>query len=202
MEAQRIDEKKTHNQLIPLDINLLNTLKSVCKIITNKAEGSGFLIKLNKNMKDLYCLMTNEHIISKEMINLKQKIIIYYDMENKNREIILDKRKRFINEFTNIGIDITIIEIIKEDKIKEKYFLLPYLGDDIINKNIYIIQYPDSKLSYSKGKIIKIHKNEIIHDVSTELGSSGSPIFIENTKCVLEYINKEILKKKKIMVIY
>ena len=64
-----IRDKKLENKLENNDI------KSICKIITNKGIGIGFLIKLYRNKKVFYCLMTNEHIITKEMINLNEKIM-------------------------------------------------------------------------------------------------------------------------------
>ena len=192
----KINEGITQNPLNKIDINLYNVIKSVCKIIASNTIGTGFFIKLYKDNKEFYCLMTNEHIITKDMIDAKQKITIIYDTTNKNKEIILNKDERYIKEYTNMDIDVTIIEIIKEDKIKEKYFLLPNIEDKILlNKNIYIVQYPHGDLSYSKGKILKIEKNEITHDVSTNEGSSGSPIFLENTKGVIG-IHKQSYKGK------
>ena len=92
----------------------------------------------------------------------------------------------------------TIIEIKIEDKIKDKYFLLPNINNNIeyINKEIYIVQYPKgNKLSYSEGKIININNNELIHDASTTSGSSGSPILIKNTIEVIG-IHKQGSNKK------
>lgn len=40
--------------------------KSLCKIKTFGQAGSGFLINLEKGYEPLYCLMTNEHVVSKE----------------------------------------------------------------------------------------------------------------------------------------
>ena len=191
-------EIDTGHPLISIDVNLFNVIKSVCKIITNKGTGTGFLIKLYKDKKEFYCLMTNEHIITKEMINLKEKIYIFYDAQNERNEIILNTNERYIKEYKDIELDITIIEIIKEDNINKKYFLLPYIEDyNEINNNIYIVQFPYGNLSYSKGKILKIDKYEIIHDVHTETGSSGSPIFLENTTRVIG-IHKEGDKLNKI----
>ena len=92
----------------------------------------------------------------------------------------------------------TIIEIKIEDKIKDKYFLLPNINNNIeyINKEIYIVQYPKgNKLSYSEAKIININNNELIHDASTTSGSLGSPILIKNTIEVIG-IHKQGSNKK------
>ena len=41
--------------------------KSVCKLIVPPNQlGSGFLIKFSKGEKEFYCLMTNEHVVTKK----------------------------------------------------------------------------------------------------------------------------------------
>ena len=178
----RINEVEIKDKPIKeVDINLTKVLKSVCKIINENKVGTGFLIKLYKDEKELNCLMSNEHVITKEMIELNKIIDIKYNYEEKWIKIKLDENERYI--LYNKKMDVTIIEI-KKDEIKDKYFLLPNINNNIeyINKDIYIVQYPEgNKLSYSEGKIIKINNNEIIYDASTKSGSSGSPILLINT---------------------
>ena len=166
--------------------NLYKVSKSICKIKTSKNVGSGFLIMLYKRNNPFYCLMTNEHVIKKE-IELKGKIEVYYDNQSKRIEIDLYREERYIKDYIYLDIDAIIIEIKKEDKINEDYFLLPnieyingYRGYE--NKEIYIPQYPGGgELSYSKGKIKTIDNYEFSHLASTKRGSSGSPIFIDGT---------------------
>ena len=199
-ENERIDEVLTNNNLTKINLNLYTVIKSVCKIITNDEKiGTGFFIKLYRNNKEFFCLMTNEHVITRELINLNEKIIIYYDAENERNDIILNKKERFIKDYKDINIDVTIIEILKKDNIDKKYFLLPYIGEyaTLTNENIYIVQFPCGDLSYSNGKILKIDKYEITHDVDTLNGSSGSPILLENTTRVLG-IHKQGHRFKKI----
>ena len=63
-----------------LDQSITQTSKSLCKItISSRKMSSGFLIQLFKGQKEFYCLMTNEHVITKKMI--EQKI-------NKNRYLL------------------------------------------------------------------------------------------------------------------
>ena len=95
-------------------------------------------------------------------------------------------------------MDFTIVEMIADDKIKDKYFLLPNINNiDYINKDIYIVQFPEGKkLSYSNGKIKDVNNFEIIYDASTKSGSSGSPILIKNTTEVIG-IHKQGSNKKK-----
>ena len=161
--------------------------KSICKIITSKNGGTGFLIKLYKGNKPFYCLMTNEHVILKEIIELKEKIEIYYDNEYERIEIELNKEERYIKDYKYMDIDVIIIEIKKEDNINKDYFLLPNIEyknikEEYENKVIYIPQYPEGcELSNSKGRIKEINNYEFSNLASTKKGSSGSPIFLEGT---------------------
>ncbi len=186
---------KKHN-IEEIDMDLYGVVNSICKIIINlpnniRIFGSGFLIKLYKNINPLFCLMTNEHVIKKTYIEQNQSIEIYYHNQAKNIKIKLDKKERFIRDFRDIDLDVIIIEILSKDNIKEDYFLLPNIDyinkyNNLINSKIYIPQFPElEKLSNSKGKIIKINKNEFSHDACTKQGSSGSPILLQNTKNVI-----------------
>ena len=140
-------------ELIPID-SIVPATKSLCKIITNYRIASGFLIKLFKGEENFYCLISNEHIITKNMIKNKEKITFLYDSERKRKEIYLNNEERYIKDFRDINIDATVVEILKEDKIDKEYYLLPYI-DYIYDKNklkekeITIIQYPNGKLCYS-----------------------------------------------------
>ena len=70
------------SQLITIPKSIM-ALKSICKIKIANQTSSGFLLKLFKNEEDFFCLITNEHVITKEMISNKDKIEFYYDDENK-----------------------------------------------------------------------------------------------------------------------
>jgi len=177
-------ETKT-SEIKEIDVNLNESCKSICKIIYQNNFGTGFFVKLYNHDKELLCLMSNEHVIRKDMIESKETINIKYNYEKKWLKIKLDEKERFIKY--DKTMDFTIVEIKPEDKIKEKYFLLPCLNDiDYINKDIYIVQYPEGKnLSYSQGKIKTIDDYELIYDASTKSGSSGSPILLKNTTEVI-----------------
>ena len=112
-----------NNPIIPIPETVITATKSLCKILAGNKVSSGFLIKLFIGEEDFFCLMTNEHIITKDLIENKEKIKFYYDNESKMREIYLNNKERFIKEFTYLDLDITVIEIIYEDKIEEQYFL-------------------------------------------------------------------------------
>lgn len=68
----RINEIKIPNSnLNPINI-LYDACKSTVKIISLFGIGSGFFIELEKNNKPFYCLMSNEHVITKDMIESKK----------------------------------------------------------------------------------------------------------------------------------
>ena len=132
------------------------------------------------------------------MVESNEFIDVYYNYEDKWIKIKLDKIQRLIKY--DLEKDFTIIEIIPNDKIKEKYFLLPDIKQNqmtYINEDIYIVQYPEGKnLSFSEGKIQKIDNYDFIYDASTKPGSSGSPILLKNTTKVIG-IHKKGNKKNK-----
>ena len=69
------------NPLQRIDPAIAKVEKSLCKIIfTPKLLGSGFLIHLFKIDQPFYCLMTNEHVVTKKMIEEKKTIDIYYNI--------------------------------------------------------------------------------------------------------------------------
>ena len=145
-ENEIVNEVETKNSEIKkIDVNLHEVCKSICKIIYKNTFGTGFFVKLYKEGKELLCLMTNEHVITKEMIESNVVIDVKYDYEKKWIQIKLDEKERYMNY--NKKMDISIVEIEPNDKIKEKYFLLPNINSiNYINKDIYIVQFPGGKI--------------------------------------------------------
>ena len=195
IENNLIKEVKIKDsELKSLNYNINKVSPSICKIITNTFVGTGCLIKLNINNNILFCLLTNEHVVDREMIKNKENIKLKYDYELKGINIQLDNKKRLIKDFVDIEIDATIVEILPEDNIEEYYFLEPENNNikNIINNPIYIPQYPHgNKFCYSTGFIKDIKDNEITYNATTKEGSSGSPIFLENSIKVIG-IHKEV----------
>ena len=173
-----------------INVSVNEVCPSICKIETDRVIGTGFLIKLEKNNRPLFCLMTNEHIIKDEMVENKNVIDVLYNNKKNEIKIKLDKYKRFIKSFRDINIDCQIVEILKEDEIDEKIFLLPSINyrnnfNEFKDKKIYILQYPEGELKYSYGEIKYINNYEFHYNVSTSYGSSGSPIFLQDTTRVI-----------------
>jgi V8-like Glu-specific endopeptidase len=181
------------SDITEIDGCLYGVCKSICKIISSTKSGTGFLIKLYKGNEEFYCLMTNEHVIDKEMVKSNDKIKVFYDNQTKMIPIILNEKERFIRDYQYICIDLTVVEILDKDNINKDYFLLPDLEyvngyEQYKDKEIYVTQFPKGgKLSFSRGKIKEIdnYSYEFSHIASTEHGSSGSPIFIKETTKVV-----------------
>ena len=76
-----------------------------------------------------------------------------------------------------------MVEILPKDDIYKDYFLLPYIFldyNELINKMVTIIQYPNGKdLEYSTGIIKEINENEFTHLASTKKSSSASPVVMK-----------------------
>ena len=188
-----VNEVIADNELIEADKNLIEVYPSVCKIRFKNLTGTGFFIKLYKNSKELFCLLTNEHVIKEKFIETTETIYIYYEIEKRYIMIKLNPKERFIECYKDM--DVTLIEIIKNDKIDEKYFLIPNYDNISINQEIYIPQFPEGKLSYSYGIIKEINNFNLTHNAGTYYGSSGSPILLKGTTKVIGIHKKGDLDK-------
>jgi len=159
--------------------------------------GTGFFIKLNIKNKIRRFLMTCHHVIKEKFIMENISIKLYYGKyyEEENLEIKLNRNKRYIKCFDK-PVDITLIEILEEDNIKENKFLLPELNykngyNTYLNNYFYLAGYPQKKQieierSISSGKITKIlDELEFEHSLDTGPGNSGSPICLASNLFVV-----------------
>ena len=188
---ERINEKLT-TPFSEINKDYYEISNSVCKIrieLKNGIiKGTGFFLEFLACGEVFRCLISNEHVIQKNLINNNTIIYILYDNEKKTANIKLNKQERYIKDFKDSKLDITVVEILKEDNIPKKYFLTEgHIANDRLNDSeICILGYPEGgEIKMSKGKITKIDGYEFTHLASTEVGSSGSPIFMEKTGLVL-----------------
>lgn len=160
---------------------------SICKIRImgfKEVIGSGFFLDLTR-LINKKCLVTNNHVITKELIDAKADIIIE---TNKTNNIKLDIKERLIKNFEEYDkeCDISIIEILDKDKINDGIRYLDYDPNyyrgynQYIHKDIFILHYAlgmGSQLSL--GKIIRLKGSfSFEHNLDTDNGSSGSPIIL------------------------
>ena len=98
--------------------------KSICEIFKDKGYGSGFFCKIKySNQSNEIYLITNNHVITKDMLINKENIEI--KLNNKEISILLNLNRRI---WTNEEIDFTCIEILKDDDIIE--IINPFEIDD------------------------------------------------------------------------
>ena len=191
-----IEEISIKDALSPVSIKsteiILDQMKNcVCKIHKGKINGTGFFIRISYNNKLYDLLVTNNHVLKEQDINTGKIISISLNNEQISKEIKIDSNRK---KYTNKNLDVTIIEIKKEDNINN--FLL--LDDRILNKDIknynniyeneslYILNYINGKdMFVSYGILNNIEDNKIIHKCNTDSGSSGSPIILLNNNKVI-----------------
>ena len=128
------------------------------------------IIKTKKGKKDFYCLVTCEHVITKDMIEKKKTI--YIENSYKPFTIILDKTKRLIRDYTYMKVDATLIEIFPEKlNIPKKIFLSPdrkFMNkyDTFNNLEVYIAHFPlDSELKINFFIFLELLYHEYIREV-------------------------------------
>jgi len=169
--------------------------KSICKIrieLENEKgktiKGTGFFLHFVVCGEDFNCLISNDHVIKRDLININTIIYISYDNEKRVTNIKLNIKERYIKNFKDDNLDITVVEILEKDNIPSKYFLNEghIANDRLINSEIYVLGYPETgELKMSKGIIKNINNYEFTHLASTKEGLSGSPIFMEKSGLVL-----------------
>ena len=116
------------------------------------------------------------------VLNIKFQKSVFNSSYNTSKKDIKITQDREV--FTNKELDYTCIQLFESDGIKDYFSIEPklfkYDDKNFLEKNdIFILQFPNGNdLSFSYGKILKIKENDniIIHNASTDHGSSGSPI--------------------------
>ena len=77
-----------------LNIKLIKMLsekleKSICEIIKKNGYGTGFFSKIKYKNNEIYCLITNNHVITEKMLN---KEYIKIKIKSKIKKIYLNKK--------------------------------------------------------------------------------------------------------------
>ena len=171
---------------------ILDQMKNkVCKIKNEKGKGTGFFCFISYlNSKKMPTLITNNHVINRDILIKDKTIMVSINIDTKNIYISLDDNRKI---YTSEKYDITIIEI---KPYKDKIFEFLEIDEEIFeinpiynNESIYIIQYPkyvnEQKVVVSYGVIKDILNNDISYFCNTDYGSSGSPIFnLSNNKII------------------
>ena len=192
MDRKKEKELKDYPQPISLESTekIINQMKNnICKIVIGDgSKGTGFFSKIPfpDNNYLIPVLITNSHIITREILEKKEKITIFINNGEEKKEILIENRKYYTNE----EYDITIIELKEIDKINNYLEIEEKIkyNELYINETIYILQYPGDKtvsVSYGLIKEIDLKKEYYFnHLCSTDDGSSGSPVLNMNNKVI------------------
>ena len=182
---------------------ILNQMQTcVCRIHNGQKKGTGFFLKIPYQKNDLPVLITNNHVLGEEKIAEGQLITLSLQSLNNEETTInieIDNgRKRYTNEI----LDVTIIELNDNDKIKNFLTLDKKVINIISSENkdkdrteyfnniyesisLYILKYVENNILASFGLLQQISQNSIYHKCSTVYGSSGSPIILLDTNEVI-----------------
>ena len=202
IKLENSDEKGMLNGKAIMEY-LPKAMEAVCEINLSKGFGSGFFCKIpyteNNNLL-LPVLITNNHVLSRELINSNNDIKITINGKNKN--IPLKQRKIWTNE----KMDFTCIEIKeKEDNIDTFYNLDDNIlknnssNEYYLNKNVIIfaINKEDKQIGFSNGLIKKCIDCFFAYTCNTYPGCSGGCIVNQSNNSVIGIHRGEIDTKNK-----
>ena len=172
----------------------------IFKIIREKEKseyniGTGFFCKIpSKNIK---VLITNNHILDQNFLDNEKKLKYIIDTENKKYEkeinLEIDRYK-----YTDINLDISIIEILPDDNITNFLEIDDYIDSlEYKEEIIFSVNYPKGKeLKISMGEYL--YKDKIYFGYSTgeENGESGGPIILYDNMKIIG-LHKESKKNTK-----
>ena len=168
----------------------------VCKMYVEGKKGTGFFMKIPYKNDLLKVLITNNHVLNDNDIDVGNTITFSFD---NGKPIINIKIKENMKRYTNEILDITIIELKDNDKINNFLDLDENIKERINSENcedetqfnnifknqsIYVLNYID-KIYSSYGLLTNICEDTITHKCSTDEGASGSPILLLESNSVI-----------------
>ena len=190
IKLEKSDEKGMLNLNAIIEYSL-KAKKAICEIKLSNGFGSGFFCKIPYTDNDnilLPVLMTNNHVLSRDLLKSKNDITIIINSESK--VISLKQRKVWTDE----KMDFTCIEIKeKEDNIHtffnldDKFLENNYSNDCYLNQNVLIfaINKNDKQIGFSNGLIKKKNDCFFAYTCNTYPGCSGGCIVNQFNNCVI-----------------
>ena len=183
---------------INIELLIERAESSICQIIKNDGYGIGFFCMiLNPDISHtMYCLITNNNVINKEMIERNNYIELILNKQRKKINL-KNNRKIWINEELNY----VCIAILEEDKLLEN--IKPFnINDNCYNENYKLINYDEKEIvlggngqnkeiEYFKGVSYYIDKQGLLiyHDCNNEQYLSGGPIILLDDLSIIGIYN-------------
>jgi len=170
-------EKKVANS-DHVKISVLNKVsRSVCKIIAQGGMGSGFFASFVLPDGTLfYGLFTNNHVVNPWSMQLHDNFTVQF-----NNNIIQFVLQEFSYTVTCPFVDFSVFQLSSNQVESLRQLGIDFLS---ISRNtprvgcsLFILQHPNGEeLQFAPGSISELWGFNILHKVSTDYGSSGSPI--------------------------
>lgn len=157
---------------------------SICEI--NESD-SGFFGKfVSSENYNYYGLFTNNHILNDEDLSDEQSITISVDVIDHKFQLELKNSFRFTCHL----LDATFIQFDKELVQRLQNLNCNFLTVDsnwkgTTEKQVLVVQHPGgSDLQVAQAMFDHLHGFDIFHRVSSDFGSSGSPVVLHDGKVV------------------
>lgn len=193
IESPGSSEKHVRGTNTPLPFQvLLDVSRAVCKVTIENGSGTGFLAKFATTTGSLvHGLFTNNHVLSEGRLADGQAFRVTFGAIPAGTTSKLTSVARTIMtkgafRFTCPILDATFIKFSEEDievLTSSGCCFLQVASDWKGEKDapVFVFQHPGgSDIHFAQGKCLAFNGFDIFHSVSTDYGSSGSPIAISD----------------------
>lgn len=184
-------EKLLDGSSIPMSFETLkDASKAVCKIKVGNGTGTGFLAKFPAPDGSLiYGIFTNNHVLSEEYLADGKTFTIQFDAvpvgENLSPLTLLVSATGMFR-FTCPVLDATYVRF--EGKALQyllssgcQFLEVTSEWDGSKVEPVFIFQHPGGvEISIAQGHFLQYYGLNVFHSVSTDFGSSGSPVALTN----------------------
>lgn len=158
---------------------------SVCRVVTPRGLGSGFLIAPS-------CVMTNHHVLSQPDV-ASQSYVEFNFQEDLFGDLQEPSRYRLLGEgfFADPELDFCIVRVKSHHSLPElKTWGTLMLSADPppeVGEHVSIIQHPGGgakQIALTANQVVNIFDYRLQYTTDTLPGSSGSPVFNDDWKVV------------------
>lgn len=168
--------------------------KGVCKVGVDQGWGFGFLCKFplqNDTENFVYGLVTNNYTLSTNELQSNQVTLTFSISsagEKRVFEIQIDPTKRF--RFTCPIFDATFLHLSQDEvaQLKKHRRLFLTLSTDwegARGEEVMVVQQQiGNKTRFAKGTFLRPHGFNILHTSSSDVGSWGSPLALQDGKVI------------------
>ena len=131
---------------------------------------------------DMFGLITNNHLIPR----IEPQFICGSDITFEGFGSLTLRPEDINCVTTNEELDATVIELHKQcvDVFKKRKAQFLKITNAQLHNQVAMVQYPNGEFSFDKGVIIDIQGNTLYNNMSSDLGSSGSPILLWDLRAI------------------